>query len=883
MANTKVTSGVIKDDAVGADQLASNAVVTASVVDNAITTAKIADANVLTAKISDSAITNAKMSANSVDSDQYVDGSIDTAHIGDAQVTSAKLETNVAVAGTLTVGSHLNMGDGDILKMGASADLQIYHDGSNSFIKDTGTGNLLVQATHLVLENAAGNQNYLQGVDGGAVSLYYSGSSKLATASGGVTVTGVVTASSLDISGNIDVDGITNLDVVDIDGAVDMASTLAVGGLTTLKTDGNGFALKIVENSGSEHYQIGTDSFGGLVFYNETTKVLALNDAGGLDTFGNVIFNEDSADVDFRVESNGNTHMLFVDGGNNAVGIGRAAPASIFEVHMATNKNIGFSGGQGELGSVPALVAYADNGGLADIGFRGTTLRFATAAAERARIDSSGKIGINTSSPNSMLEVSFADNASTQRWSYASSRTNFYLELDTFIPSSGVVAYSFDLKNNGTAYNNNLVLDRGNVGIGLTNPASTLDVKSPSGSNKSVIITRSSGAEAVNLAEMLSHNALQIFNKASGSYLNFAGNATHTAIQAQSNGSTAEDIALNPYGGNVLIGTTTKTPNYAGGMRVHSASSIGNIRVSAGSKTGFDMMADSGGTGYLIVRDNAGMTFHTNNVEKMKLLTTGELHVTSGGAPISPTFKHEGATGAVAKIRAINRSGQAANKGGVLELGGIVDDGVSRSDVFGAVAGLKTNSNSNNKEGYLALYTTNNSALNEQMRIDSSGNATFGKNEAAVATAGFTIGSPSAGVTSSMPSGNTYHVYKTGSSSGYKFYVSNLGIIHSTQTTINGLSDERLKENIADLETGLSEVMALKPRRFDWKNGDGKNLAGFIAQEVETVLPDLIADFKHEELKDCKSLKMGDMIPTLVKAIQELTTKVKELEDKLNG
>ncbi len=41
MANTKVTTGVIKDDAVGADQLASNAVVTASIVDNAITTAKI--------------------------------------------------------------------------------------------------------------------------------------------------------------------------------------------------------------------------------------------------------------------------------------------------------------------------------------------------------------------------------------------------------------------------------------------------------------------------------------------------------------------------------------------------------------------------------------------------------------------------------------------------------------------------------------------------------------------------------------------------------------------------------------------------------------------------------------------------------------------------
>ena len=63
-ANTKVTSGVIKDDAVGADQLASNSVVTASINDNAITTAKIADDAILTAKISNSAITNAKMSAN---------------------------------------------------------------------------------------------------------------------------------------------------------------------------------------------------------------------------------------------------------------------------------------------------------------------------------------------------------------------------------------------------------------------------------------------------------------------------------------------------------------------------------------------------------------------------------------------------------------------------------------------------------------------------------------------------------------------------------------------------------------------------------------------------------------------------------------------------
>jgi hypothetical protein len=50
-------------------------------------------------------------------------------------------------------------------------------------------------------------------------------------------VTGVLTGTSLDISGDIDVDGITNLDVVDIDGAVNMASTLLVTGGTTLQSN----------------------------------------------------------------------------------------------------------------------------------------------------------------------------------------------------------------------------------------------------------------------------------------------------------------------------------------------------------------------------------------------------------------------------------------------------------------------------------------------------------------------------------------------------------------------------------------------------------------------------------------------------------------------
>jgi hypothetical protein len=138
-------------------------------------------------------------------------------------------------------------------------------------------------------------------------------------------------------------------------------------------------------------------------------------------------------------------------------------------------------------------------------------------------------------------------------------------------------------------------------------------------------------------------------------------------------------------------------------------------------------------------------------------------------------------------------------------------------------------------------------------------------------------------------SANTLHVYDF-ADSAYRFYVrasgSSAGLIHATSTSITGLSDERLKENIKDLETGLNEVMALQPRRFDWKEGEGskqKNVPGFIAQEVETVLPDLIGDFMHDDLEDAKSVKMGDMIPTLVKAIQEQQTIIDDLKSRLDN
>lgn len=138
---------------------------------------------------------------------------------------------------------------------------------------------------------------------------------------------------------------------------------------------------------------------------------------------------------------------------------------------------------------------------------------------------------------------------------------------------------------------------------------------------------------------------------------------------------------------------------------------------------------------------------------------------------------------------------------------------------------------------------------------------------------------------SSSTTATTLDVFSTGAAA-YRFYVEMSGTVYATNTTISAISDARLKENVRDLDVGLDAVMALKPRKFDWKEGKGKNKKndrGFIAQEFEQVFPDLIDTWKDpapEGEEPYKSVRQ-DLIPVLVKAIQEQQAMIKSLEAKI--
>jgi hypothetical protein len=98
----------------------------------------------------------------------------------------------------------VNFGDNNKAQFGAGNDLQIFHDGSNSRIKDNGTGGLYVQGSSFIsLTNASATETYVYAAENGAVQLKYDNATKLATTSTGIDVTGVITTDGMTTSADI--------------------------------------------------------------------------------------------------------------------------------------------------------------------------------------------------------------------------------------------------------------------------------------------------------------------------------------------------------------------------------------------------------------------------------------------------------------------------------------------------------------------------------------------------------------------------------------------------------------------------------------------------------------------------------------------------------
>ena len=149
----------------------------------------------------------------------------------------------LGVTGETTLATHLNLGDNDKIKLGASADLEIFHDGSNSKIVDGGTGNLNIQADDFNILNAAGDESKITASSNGAVQLLNDNSVKLATSGSGITVTGNIANASgdftLDVASDINLDADSG-NIYFKDGDTGFGAISNVGGDTAIYSTTSG-------------------------------------------------------------------------------------------------------------------------------------------------------------------------------------------------------------------------------------------------------------------------------------------------------------------------------------------------------------------------------------------------------------------------------------------------------------------------------------------------------------------------------------------------------------------------------------------------------------------------------------------------------------------
>jgi hypothetical protein len=357
---------------------------------------------------------------------------------------SAKLvttSTGISVTGNAT------FADNGKAIFGAGSDLQIYHDGSNSYIDDAGTGQLLIRGRDaIVLEEIDSGDNYIYMQRNNKVELYYSGAAKLATTSTGVDITGTLTSDGLTVDGG-------------------GSFTQAGGGLKVFNNGTAGYNANIFFGVSNQ-----TDGWtlGQGITANDGVFRLYDNGAGNVKmsvtTGGDISFYEDT----------GTTAKFFWDASAESLGLGTTTAPSSSDVKQVISSTTGafsqysYNGGAGSAIGSPAASTFSVYTTTGSIGSETYT--------EAMRIDSSGKLSITASDQGIQIGPDIA--------AYTIKRDSSGL-LNFRATQANFNGYIFDTVDGERMR----ITSAGNVGINNTSPNTKLDIIGSSTNNSGVVDT----------------------------------------------------------------------------------------------------------------------------------------------------------------------------------------------------------------------------------------------------------------------------------------------------------------------------------------------------------------------------------------------------------
>ena len=356
-----------------------------------------------------------------------------------------------------TLEGDLSFGDNDKAIFGAGSDLQIYHDPSNgSIIKDNGTGRLILDSengTGVSIMSGGIAKDMIDATKDGAVTLYHNGSSKLATTSTGVDVTGTVIADELSVSDagklGFNTTGSYTLNSVPSPdfglGYTVSTNPMSLSGYYGIAFATNRTEAMRIDSSGN--VGIGTSSPSALLHVAGDARIGA--GTGDASLMGMVASGDN-----FKITTSSGIGTISFD---RNVGIGTSSPSTKLTVLANSANGIDLAQDPDDVSNSGRLF-FTTSGGSNSIRSTSGALQFSTGAtagtssgSERMRIDSSGNVGIGCS-PTYRLDVDSGGSVSAARL-----RRNTDGSLRTVLlflsRSNSNTVGSISISNSATAYN----------------------------------------------------------------------------------------------------------------------------------------------------------------------------------------------------------------------------------------------------------------------------------------------------------------------------------------------------------------------------------------------------------------------------------------------
>jgi len=581
-----------------------------------------------------------------------------------------------------------------------------------------------------------------------------------------------------------------------------------------------------------------------------------------------VVFNDGSNDVDFRVESNGNAHMLFVDGGNDAVGIGTSSATSLgsgfTEVMISGNTEGAGLQLQDTDGNVKAGIFTSDNSNTATLRtITNHPLTFRTNNTERARLDTSGRLLVGTTSSTKNIQ----DN-DKQAIVLQGNANNGGLSVTTY---------------NGTSFSDSTG-PRLNFQRSRGTTDGTMTVVTP-GDLLGEVEFR--GADGTNFISAATINA---FSDGTPGSNDMPGRLVFST-SSDGASSPTERMRINA-GGNVGIGTTEcdvalHVAATAGGD-VATVAEFENLGTGNNSAVRLLLRSQAGSTNTDAYIQNTGSSGGNSNLlfategsgslsERMRIDSGGRLLVGTSSAINSTSYgkiQTADPTGAEIYLGRNDTTVVAGDAVGAIRFYSNDNNGVyqENASIIAAADGTQA---VNNKPGRLIFSTTADDASSstERMRITSGGNVGIGDTSPG--------GRLDIGFNSSSVVGLVLSNAGTGTSARFYSGSSIVGSItvSGSATAFNTSSDYRLKENVVDIADGITRVKQLSPKRFNFIINADKTVDGFLAHEAQAVVPEAVTGEKDGE--EMQGIDQAKLVPLLTAALQEAIAKIETLETEV--